>query len=199
MSSEIVHSSVTNTLLYATQHLQRTFESRVGSEASGSRYPQFDSILQLHAAILEANWEPYEHPDVMSGCQAYRASIPGSMGIVSLTDLSDDETVMLVDYKETGNLSCVVTVEDPSLIEVDFSVLIIGKSPETLQKANPGKTLIYGSEEEREANCWSYSDVVFTVHPGDPVRPSMVKGEPMVTTVGEALRLGFLLAKVESS
>ena len=137
---------------------------------SGSRYPQFDDSVALEVALENANWEAYDHPAIGEGCKGYKSELPGEVGLIELDNLNDDDEVELVDPKGTGSLSAVVKRDD--YVPVGFSVMIVG---------------------EHEGNS-----VVFTFHPGDPVRPSTVEGKPRTISVREARKLGFDLAKIEA-
>jgi len=108
----------------------------------------------------------------MDGCFAFKAELPGQLGIIGLAGLPADAVVTLDDRKNTGKVSAVV--EGVRGEEVPFTVLILG--------------LEQGDE------------VVFTFHPGDPVRPSQVQAEPglhgRTVTVSEALAMGLEMAKI---
>jgi hypothetical protein len=132
----------------------------------------FDAA-SLEEALLSANWESYSHEAVMEGCDAFSTrDLRGRLGIVELASLPADTVVTLDDRKNTGKVSAVVNgVLGP---EVDFTVIILG--PE-------------GGVE-----------VVFTFHPGEPVRPSQVQCETGMhgrrVTIAEAQEMGLAMAKV---
>ena len=128
--------------------------------------------VELEASLAVANWEPYSHPQVMAGCEAFKASIPGRLGVVSLNDLPVDTSVTLDDRKKTGKVSAVV--KGVRGLKVDYTILILG-------------------QEQGE-------EVVFTFHPGDPIRASQVNVEGMhgkVVTPAEAIAMGLETAKIE--
>jgi len=139
--------------------------------AAGSLIEGVNSI-QLEQILLNAEWEEYSHDALMPGCRAFKANIPGRLGVINLSQLPDNKIVTLDDRKNTGSVYCVVKgVLGP---EVDFTVVILG--------------LEQGEE------------VVFTFHPGDPVAPSEVSVEPGLigqqVTVEEALKMGLKTAKI---
>lgn len=137
---------------------------------AGSSYPL--TVEELEKALLTAPWEPYAHPDVMQGCSAFRAPLAGTFGLVDLRSVPAETPVTLADPKGTGFVEC--EVEGAKLAPVDFTVIILGQ------------------EKDQE--------VVFTFHPGDPVRPSRLPSEGrsgQATTAGAALALGFVWGKLK--
>lgn len=152
------------------QYFENTLASRQPN-GFGSRFAEAKSEKDL----VEADWTEYQHPAVMAGCTAFRAPIPGVLGVVRLEDLPKDLPVVLDDEKETGQVSAEVNRDAISseIGEVDYTVIILGE------------------EGGRE--------IVFTFHPGDPIRPSVIPAEGNVgkaMTVAEAIQLGFDYAKV---
>jgi len=144
---------------------------RQGSgKEQGSVFVGFGSDKELEDALVAAEWESYSHPDVMEGCEAFRAPIEGLLGTVDLAALPGDHVVILEDPKETGQVSAVVRGVPAE--KVAFCAIILGL------------------EQEKT--------VVFTVHPGDPVRPSQVPAQDLAgktVTVKEALELGLPIGK----
>lgn len=145
--------------------------AELSGKAAGSVYEGVNAG-QLEDMILRAQWEPYEHPEVMAGCSAFRARVAGRMGIIRLDTLAPETFVTLDDPKQTGQVYAVVDGSRGPV--VDFSVLILG------------------TEQERE--------VVFTFHPGDPAKPSQVPAAGQhgtQVTVAQALAMGLVTAKVK--
>jgi len=145
--------------------------AELSGKAAGSVYLGV-SPSELEEMLLKAEWKPYFHPAIRESAAGFKAAIPGRLGVVRLADLPLDAMVTLDDRKNTGKVSAVVKgILGP---EVDFTVLIIG---------------LHEGEE-----------VVFTFHPGDPVRPSQVQTEPGMhgrqVTVSEAIKMGLETAKV---
>jgi len=149
-------------------HLEGIFKQR-NEGAGGSKFKTKQTIESL----VNADWKPYNHPAVKGGAKAFKAPIPGYMGLIELDSLPDDSIVTLDDGHETGFLS--VTVPGKRSQSVNFTVLLVGD---------------HGGKE-----------VVYTFHPGDPVRPSSLpdagdykKGDQI--TVKEAKDLGFNYGKI---
>ena len=152
---------------------EKTCAQRAGTNpaAAGSIYPG-KSPEEVEVAITAAKWVPYEHPALAAGSTAFRAELPGQLGIVDLTTLAPSTPVLLDDRKGTGTVSA--TVAGVRGETVEFTVLILGE------------------EQGKE--------IVFTFHPGAPVRPSSVKTEPglhgKAVTAAEALAMGLTTAKI---
>jgi hypothetical protein len=139
-----------------------------GNDNRGSRFSRPMTVETL----LEADWRPYRHPAVGKGVEAYRASIPGRVGMLELASLPPDTPVRLEDFKGVGHLSAIVPWRG-ELPRVAHSVLLVGR----------------GKDGRR---------IVYTVHPGDPVRAASVRNPALAgrtVTAREALDLGFSLAK----
>lgn len=164
-------------------YLRRCLAQRVPGDAgsSGSTFRVTD-VEALLALLHTAEWEPYTHPAVLPGCTAFRAPLPGELGIVDLHALPGTAPVVLADPKGTGHWSAHVGREQltEDLVAADFSVIILG----------PDESVPDGPE------------MVWTFHPGDPIRPSSVAAKPGVESVTltahEAIARGFDLAKVTS-
>lgn len=154
-------------------YFEKTVAQRAGLEeiAAGSIIESV-TASELEQMLLHADWEEYSHDAVMSGCVAFKAPIAGRLGVVDLSKLSDDTVVTLDDRKDTGNVSCVV--EGALGPKVDFTVIILG-------------------EEQGQ-------EVIFTFHPGDPVRPSQIETKSGMNgrqvTVKEARSMGLETAKI---
>ena len=152
---------------------QGTLEQRaeLSGQARGSVY-QGIGPDDLEALLLGAIWEPYEHPGVMHGCAAFRAALPGTLGIVGLDSLDPNAIVTYRAKRGTDEVYPVVQGVRGEIM--DFTVLMLG---------------------QHEGH-----EVVFTFHPGDPVAPSHVLNKDLdgqQETVAEALRKGFATAKIE--
>lgn len=110
----------------------------------------------------------------MPGCTAFvtKDIKGGRFGLAKITELPDDALIIASDPKNTGKVS--MTVSGIRGQSVEATWLIIGK------------------EDGR--------DVVFTFHPGEPIRPSLVSVSDCQNgkkfSKGAALELGFDLAKI---
>ena len=149
-ANSVVQKAITAIAEVDAKYWSKTLAQRVdGPEAAGSVVVGISSAASLEELLLKTDWEEYSHPDVMAECQAFKAMIPGRLGVTPLAALPKDTVVTLDDRKGTGKVSC--TVKGIRGQQVDFTVLIVG------------------TEDGRE--------VCFTFHPGDPVRPSQIQTE----------------------
>jgi hypothetical protein len=173
-NSTRIANAIDRTCKVIPGYFEKTLAQRAGlsETAAGSIYESVN-VHQLERMLLNASWEEYSHPAVMPGCVAFKAPIPGTLGIVELRSIVPDNFVKLDDRKGTGQVSCVVSGSRGET--VDFTVIILG-------------------DENGE-------EVVFTFHPGDPVRPSQIQVEPGMhgkqITVSEAISMGLETAKIE--
>lgn len=168
-----VRQAIDNTKTNLPSYFRNTCKQRL-SDGAGSIFDSISSTRDMERALTKAHWKKAEHPDVMPGCQAYvtKDIKGGHLGLLKIADLPDDAVITASDPKNTGKVSMTVSGE---------------KGPETEET-----WLIIGKEEG--------TDVVFTFHPGEPVRPSVVevKDCPDGTklTKDQAIALGFDLAKI---
>jgi hypothetical protein len=165
-----VEAAIAATRLAAPGYFESCLTQR--TSGSGSSYSGL-TPAELEVALVGASWEPYEHPDVMAGCSAFKAPLEGTFGLLDLSTVADDFLVTLADPKGTG------------FVEAECTAGRGGKVPFTV--------LILGQEKDVE--------VVFTFHPGDPIRPSRLPAEGRVgqiITAKEALALGFKWAKASA-
>lgn len=155
---------------------ESTCAQRAGAnpEAAGSVYDGL-STDEVAWTILQVNdWEVFIHPDLMPGTTAFvtKKAMPGRNGIVELSSIEDSVDVILDDRKGTGTVSATIKGIRGEL--VGHTVIILGD--------NDGK------------------EVVFTFHPGDPVKPSSVKLEPDMhgkkISAKEARDMGLTTAKI---
>ena len=78
--------------------------------------------------------------------------------------------------------------------------MIIGPAPDAWKSAFPQDTHAFGNGAHNgpDCDCWCSAPLMYTVHPGEPVRPSKVGLKyPELITVREAIARGFDLAKIE--
>lgn len=169
-----IRKAVETTRRLVPGYFEKTLEQRssFSEKAGGSVYDLHPEMLE--AMLLAAPWENYSHPVVSPECTAYKAPFaPGRLGVEDLRSLPSDAVVTLDDRKNTGKVSAVV--KGVRGREEYFTVLILG--------------LEQGEE------------VIFTFHPGDPVRPSQVQVEPGMhgrqVAVAGALAVGLETAKIE--
>lgn len=150
-----------------------------GPQAAGSTF----LTKMTQADILNAKWEPYSHPEVKAPAIAFKAPIPGRVGVVSLDILRKREmlvgerlTLALLDPKGVGTVEATVVAK--AGIAVAFTTLILGPTRD-------------GSGE-----------ALWTFFPGDPIAPSTLPAEGrhgQRLTVAQAQALGLHHAKVVAS
>ena len=140
-----------------------------GPAALGSRF----LLPQSRASLLAAPWEPSWHEEVSPGCRAWQAPIPGLLGVLALAELPAAARLRLVDGHATGFVEAIYDAPGGALPPVDYTTAIVG---------------VHEGQE-----------IVFTLFPGPPVRPSSlpaVKYLGKVVTREAAHRLGFRYAKL---
>lgn len=168
-----VRAAIRTTEQYLGDYFDKTCRSRL-ADGVGSIFEGIEDIDDMKAELISAYWERAEHPDVMKGCTAYKTKDikGGHLGLLNIADLPDDVVITASDPKGTGKVSMTVSGE---------------KGPEAEET-----WLIIGEDEGH--------DVIFTFHPGEPVRPSIVevKDCPDGTklTKEQAINMGFDLAKI---
>jgi len=119
-------------------------------------------------------WYNYvEHPNVAEGCTLLIGhGLRGQIGVIALDQLPSDTPIVLDDRKNTGKVSA--TVKGVLGDTVDFFSVILG--PEQGQ------------------------EIVYTFHPGWPVKASQVQLEPgmhgQTVSVADALTMGLTTAKI---
>lgn len=162
---------VNNTKEVVADYWKATCTQRL-SGGAGSIYPQFSSIEELETALLNTDWVETTHPAVMEGCRVFVGNLSGEFGLVDISTLPDDAVLVADDRKNTGKVAMTIAGVRGKVV--------------------PQTYVIVGMEGDKE--------VVFTFHPGEPVRPSIVSVENLshgtTVTKSEALALGFNLAKI---
>ena len=164
------------------EYIKKSLEQRnPSSQSAGSTFLTSVSIDDLKTA----DWQPYNHPNINSPAIAYKADIPGKLGIAELKLLPSDLRVKFQPAHKgaTEGVEVVAEIPQRSLV-VDHTTLILGPS-----KDDPNKL------------------VVWTFFPGDPTSQSepimmdkvreVVGGEGDIAygTVADAINIGFNFAK----
>lgn len=176
------------------EYLAKCLAQRLASspDRAGSWFQ--DSVAsspeQLLSVLLAAKWEPYDHPEIKIPGVGFRAPIKGFNGMVSLAGLPSHGILTLIDPKGgeeywTGERSVSPSIRSSEYNLVpaseDFTVLIVGPT----------------RDDSSEYEVWTF-------HPGNPVKPSMVNRIDEVgrdlhgrqVTVAEARSMGFNFAKL---
>lgn len=156
-------------------YLQSMLQQRIeGPTNAGSSYENVTE-RELLENLLNADWEETSHPDVMEGCRVFKCNLPGLEGILNLDELDENTELYAIDPKGTGNIGIGAGNVTKKIAQETYLIT--------------GKEMIDGIEK----------DIVFTFHPGEPVRPSQVKAEKVADgtklTVAKARKLGLDKAK----
>ena len=168
-----INTIIDTTKKFFGEYFERTCAQRLAGGA-GSIFEDINSIEKMEKSLRTANWSEATHQDVMPGCKAYKTtSIKGGrLGLVKIEDLPENVRIIASDPKGTGKVSMTVHDKLGPIVEETW--------------------LITGIEEGHE--------IIFTFHPGEPVRPSIleVKNCPDGTILSkeEAINLGFNFAKI---
>jgi len=122
--------------------------------AAGSTYEGYANIEELISMLKNVQWESYNHPSVRPPAVSFKANLPGRLGLVEIDNLPDNVSLFLDDRKRAGTISLVAKVNSSivkTLAKTDFTVIMLGPADK---------------DDPRE--------IVWTFHPGDPVRPNTV-------------------------
>ena len=169
-ATQRVREAIENT---SAEYLQKCLQQRLpGPQRAGSYYPYSETPVHLRSLLESVVWVPYEHPAVKAPAVAFRSALRGVVDLVALADLSPEDRVSLEDPKGTGTVEGVLRGQGHGVRAEHTTILI-------------------GPHEGEE--------VVWSVFPGDPIRPSSVPAEGRAgttVTVAEALALGLTIAKV---
>ena len=132
----------------------------------GKACPDAGSVLD---ALLDVIWMKYDGcPNLMAGCRAFKAAIPGTIDLRQVSDLADDTPVVWVHTYQGYQYPTVAGTEGEY---VDYT------------------TLIVGPEAGRE--------VVYTFHPGDPIRPAQVPADVDTTAISNIAALKAAYPEIE--
>lgn len=164
-----IRKAVENIKSMLPTYWEATVRSRTPGSSNGSVF-SFENVEQILFEDRINDWKSFpECPNLLPGCTAFKlCNVPGHLGIVDLKELDENTMLDVVDNKKTGMAKC---------------LLVNGtKGPETDEA-----TLILGEEAGKE--------VVFTFHPGNPIRPDEIPVEKLggrtTVTVSEAIEFGF--------
>lgn len=172
-ATERVREAISRTRNAFREHWEALLKqrSRLSESRAGSGYDATEQ--EIESLLGRAEWREATHPDVFPGCSAFVADIPGYVGVVKIADLPPDAELELRDGHKTGKVECLVRGVPAESRRVSRSWLILGQE--------------------------NGMEVVFTFHPGEPVRPSVMPAEGndgRRVARDEALRMGFVWAKV---
>ena len=132
----------------------------------GKACPDASAVLDV---VLDTLWQEYPScPNLMPGCRAYRAAIPGTIDLRQVSDLEDDTPVVWVKTYHGYQYPTVAGTEGEY---VDETVLIVGP------------------EADRT--------VVYTFHPGNPIKPSQISADTDVSAVNTIAALKTAYPQIE--
>ena len=132
----------------------------------GKACPDASAVLDV---VLDTLWQEYPScPNLIPGCRAYRAAIPGTIDLRQVSDLEDDTPVVWVRTDHGYQYPTVAGTEGEY---VDETVLIVG--PEA------GRTVVY------------------TFHPGNPIKPSQISADTDVSAVTTIAALKTAYPQIE--
>jgi hypothetical protein len=160
-------------------YLKKSLEQRnPGKDSAGSTFLETLSIDDL----INADWEPYNHPNISSPAIGFKSSIPGKLGVAEMKGLPKDLKVKFQPaHKGEGEGAEAVAEIPESNLLVKHTTLILGPKDDGL--------------------------TVWTFFPGDatpkfdPISFDEVKsvvggeGDVLYGTVEDAIKLGFNTAK----
>jgi hypothetical protein len=174
-ASNEVSAAIQRTL--GMPHFENTFLTRnPGPDSEGSVF----SEPQTPETLMAADWSEFSHPDIAGLAVGYSAPIPGTMNLIKL-DTLDPQTPIRMELGHKGETPYVTALLSPADIErrgapVEHTVILLG----------PGED----------------GHIVWTFHPGDPVRPSTKEPSPeteAAKTVQDVISLGFQYGKIAGS
>ena len=184
---EIVSNAIDKT---PKDYMERTLGQRnPGAGSAGSTFLENQTAESLKAA----DWKPLTHSpeNVRSDTIAFEANIPGKLGAADINDYPDDQPAVIqpahagkgVD-RATGKLMAEVgAILSDGMPTVEFTTIILGP------KDKPKDMVVY------------------TFHPGPPapsIKPIFLEDmkkefgtmdDKILTTIGEAKKLGFITIK----
>ena len=168
-STERIVNAVNNIKELLPEYWESTVTSRTPGSSNGSVFA-FDKVEKVLFKDRINDWVPFpECPNLIPGCTAFiLRGVCGHLGVVELSKLDPELKLNIIDNKRTGKAKC---------------LLVNG----TLGPETDEATLILGEEQGRE--------VIFTFHPGLPIRPDEIPVERLggrtSIKVSEAINLGF--------
>jgi len=162
-------------------YVQKTLDQRnPGPKAVGSVFDE----PQTAESLAAAEWVVSDDPGVVAPAVGFRAPIPGTVGLVELAKL-DPSTACVVKPTHGGAAAFVAAFVKRDAVPAE--TVKVGYT-----------TLMVGPKDKDNGDL---TEVLWTFHPGAAVRPSTMAPSAeteAVTTVEQAIALGFGLAKVEN-
>jgi hypothetical protein len=145
----IVRQAIYNTKEQEPAHWRLCLENRSDTKARLGSYIPKHTPEQIDMLLERLQWEIYTHADVIEPAQAFIArNVRGRFGMMQIGDVPGSAVLKFITSKEKDKVEVVWEDHGTEGVEVDFLVLLVG----------PGDK----------------DDIVWTFHPGDPIRPSTV-------------------------
>lgn len=170
-----VATAINNTHLLDEGYLAATLEKHIHGGA-GSVFDDIDSKEEMEAILKASSWRQAEHPDVGLGKVAFVTDdIPGGLyGMTPVAELPDNVELTAIAPKRSNRVS--LSVSGVKRRPVGETWVILAADPE------------------------SGMEFMLTFHPGQPIEPSLVMGDKLVSgqkvTKAEALALGYIWANI---
>ena len=152
-SADTVRDAIERTM--DMPHFKNTFLMRnPGADSEGSIFNE----PQTPESLMAAEWKEFSHPAIQAPAVGYSAPISGSMNLIKL-DTLDPQTPVRMELGHKGETEYVTALLSPADVRqkgtpVDHTVILLGPSDDGL--------------------------IVWTFHPGDPIRPSTTTNESVL-------------------
>jgi len=171
VDNTVVDLAITSTIVQMPDHWQTVMNMRTDGKQVGSFFPDM-SVIQLEQALLCADWELVNHPEVASPVMAYKSDLVGMNGMCDLENLHRLSIVELWDRKNCGFYSVEVPYYDGKTnAATDRQRALISKESDHPLLREVETYILIGPHTLDDGTT---TNVVYTVHPGEPVSPSQV-------------------------
>lgn len=162
------------------EHWAQLCEAKSDDGKAGSYYPG-SSPLDVAELVEQASWEPYSHVSIREPATGFICSIGGHVNVVPIVALRDDVLIHLVDAHFGVNL------DDEHFAEAEAGI-------DAGVEVSWHSTMLIGPRTPLDPTL-----IVWTFHPGDPVRCSSLPAEQWhgkTISKQQALEAGLSYAKV---
>ena len=138
------------------EHLTRSIKQRTpGPESAGSVFSQSTSIKDL----INAPWQKYNHPAILSPAIGLKANIPGILGIAKITDPTVPDEIM---FQLAHGGKAMTKEPNPETGQPEVLAEVVANIPDNAREVQHTTLLIGPSREDPEKLQ------VWTFFPGDP-------------------------------
>lgn len=168
--------------------------------------------------LIDADWEPYDHPDIKAPAVGFQAAIPGFVGVMALKDVMDifgryvqfnllDGHKSEMNPNGSGYVECVLPRGDfdQSDLYATHTTLLLGPNTSYVKcgsnvHSHPGSNEHVSCSPQCEKGYIKKEvEVVWTFFPGEPVVPSKVINNNLHGTAISgrvAKEMGFTIVKI---